>query len=826
MNLNEKYNIISEAFTPDMRPAKWIWLPSQRTLCNTFVLFRKVFEIDGEVTNANGWITADSRYNLTVNGRLVQRGPAPSDPRWPDVDPFDITGYLKPGKNVLGITVLYYGLGDGTWVMGKPGLLFKLDIEYNDGRSQKIVSDETWSARVDRSHRPGQYKRWYLRCLQEEFDARLYPWGWNTINYIEGAEWIACMIMDCPPDKPVLCSTYRDYLFESNFIYKDKAFLRSRQIPSLKEYNSSVKSLVKAATVIWKLNPLDWFDFRVNDAFTVLKDEPEVINTQPNTWEISCLKGHNKGIILTFEIEEQVVGWPYFSIDAPEGTVVELICQEAHDPSTCTWMDNHFFNWSRFICREGMNDFEAFEYESLRWIQLHIRNTEGRVVVRNVGVRRRIYDWPNKPKIHCSDKDLQRLFNAGINTIYNGAQETIVDGMGRERQQYGGDISHCLQAIRYAMGDIALSKRFIRTYSEGITTDGYLLDCWPAYDRIVRLSQRQLGLTEWGPILDHSVQFAFDNWNYFFETGDKEALNESYPRLVKISNYLESIRKADGMIPVENLGIPVVWMDHDAYKLQRHKKCAFNLYVSAMFTNAMAPIARLFGDMELARNFAEIGTSILNAVINNFWSEKHGLFVNNLPWLYEEGTARLCDRSLATSVIFEQCPADKVKNAINALLECPNNMGLSYPANSGWRYWALAKAGFGDAVLRELREKWSNLPSVIINKTLQENWVVRADSVDQWSHMPVVPIYILFTEIAGIKPVEPGFAQCLIQPQLGDLQELELTAYTVKGPIQFRAVKIDQQHYVTVTVPRQIRVMLPQNREHGNSAVMIKVQTT
>ena len=46
--------------------------------------------------------------------------------------------------------------------------------------------------------------------------------------------------------------------------------------------------------------------------------------------------------------------------------------------------------------------------------------------------------------------------------------------------------------------------------SEGITADGFFLDCWPAFDRLARLMERQVNMTGWGPLLDHGVGFAFD----------------------------------------------------------------------------------------------------------------------------------------------------------------------------------------------------------------------------------------------------------------------------------------------------------------------------
>ena len=138
----------------DLAPAKWIWLPSKRTLPNTFVLFRREVELDAAPIQATGWITADSRYRLTVNGQRVQWGPAPCDPRQLDVEPLDITAHLRPGKNVIGVEVLYYGIGDGTWAAGKPGLLFHASIKSAGGEMLQIVSDSRWRCVVDRAHPP------------------------------------------------------------------------------------------------------------------------------------------------------------------------------------------------------------------------------------------------------------------------------------------------------------------------------------------------------------------------------------------------------------------------------------------------------------------------------------------------------------------------------------------------------------------------------------------------------------------------------------------------------------------------------------------------
>lgn len=768
---------------PDLTPARWIWYPSGRCLQNTFVLFRRDLPLAEKPRRAVGWICADSRYLLQVNGRRIQWGPAPCDPRWQEADPMDLTDALQAGQNVLAATVLFYGTGDGTWPAGKPGFLFWLDIEYADGRTERLVSDAAWRAHLARAWQPGHYKRWFLRALQEDFDARRYPYGWTAAEYQPDSDWLPAMPLGGSPNQPSIATAYDEY--QSN-IHADtsQTSLRPRRIPLLLETLVSVKQLTESAWLDWRRPPQEYFDCRTPDAFREIR-EPSGVAAGAGQWQVT-LDGR-RGAVLTFEFDEQVVGWPYFTIEAAEGTVVELLVHEAHRPGGPVLINSHFDSWTRFVCLAGENRFETFDFESLRWLQLHIHGAAGEVRVRDIGVRRRVYPWPQQPELRVAEQPLQRLLDASINTLHNCAQETIVDGMARERQQYSGDGAHQLHAIYYAFGETRLPARFLSTFSQGMTLDGYFLDCWPAYDRLARLAQRQLQLTGWGPILDHGVQFNFDCWNHYLVTGDLDALREPYPRLLRFAQYLQSICGSDGLLPVENVGIPSVWIDHAAYRQQRHKQCAFNLYAAAALEHGLAPICTAFGDDIRAGTLREFGRGLLQAAVRRFWSDERSLFVNNLPWLADEPGIRLCDRSLATAVLFGQCPGGRTEAAVKALAEVPPEMGFSYPCNAGWRLWALGQAGRADVILNDFRRRWATMESVILNNTLQEDWDSPPDSGAQWSHCAVVPLYVLYMSIAGIRPLSPGFSRFEVRPQLADLEQLDLVAHTVRGPIRFES---------------------------------------
>jgi alpha-L-rhamnosidase len=777
----------------DLSPARWIWYPSERTLQNTFILFRKEVNVDKDQVIARGWIIADSRYQLFVNGQRVQWGPAPFDPRWQEADPVDISNYLKPGKNVIACQVLYYGTGDGTSPLGMPGFLMKINIDGKD-----LITDSTWKSFLARSWNPGQYKRWYLRALQENFDARLFPYGWNSSGFTENREWIFAEELSGEADKSSASNGNSDYQLDISGNVESR--LRERSIPLMKENNVAVKQLTEAFWINWKIPSENYFDMKVPNAFEAAPILPlpgftnKTLTIKPNG---------SKAVALTFEFDIQSVGWPYFTIDAPEGTVVEMLVHEAHKPGNDVLINSHFNSWSRFICKEGINTFSPFDFESLRWVQLHIHNFNRPVTISDVGLLRRQYDYKVAPEIVISDKVIQKVMDASVNTLYNSAQDIIVDGMARERQQYSGDGSH------QAFGESRLPARFVSTFSQGMTVDGFFLDSWPAYDRLARIQQRELNWGSWGSILDHGVGFCIDSYNYYLYTGDITPLKEAYPRIVKFFRFLQSkVNQTDGLLRVEDLGVTCVWMDHNAYKQQKHKQLSFNLYVSAMTGTSLCELGKLFGDTEIAGQAKEFSQKILSNCIAKYWSIDEKVFIDNKPWMTEEKEVRYSDRTLATALLFHQCPGNDEKKSVEILKTFPSTMGVSYPCNAVWRYWALAENGEVETLLYDLRNKWGKMPSVWENNTLQEDWNAGYDNSSQWSHCAVAPIVLLYQGLAGAKPLTPGGKKYRINPQPGDLSLINIDIQTMGGAIKFKSEGLKGSRTILLEVPKENEVEL------------------
>ncbi|TFH41598.1 MAG: hypothetical protein E4H01_14710 [Lysobacterales bacterium] len=59
----------------------------------------------------------------------------------------------------------------------------------------------------------------------------------------------------------------------------------------------------------------------------------------PGCWRVPATEPE-RGIYLTFEFAEGMVGWRTIILNAVAGTVGEIMRHEARDPTTCHWLDS------------------------------------------------------------------------------------------------------------------------------------------------------------------------------------------------------------------------------------------------------------------------------------------------------------------------------------------------------------------------------------------------------------------------------------------------------------------------------------------------------
>ena len=181
--------------------AKWIW-QSDDGPNDTWMCFRKTFNISNVPATVTANIAVDSRYDLWINGVRViregglKRGPEPGKEFYDEVD---LKPYLTTGDNTIAILVWYWGIDRMDVVTsGKGGLLFQADL---GGTS--IISDNTWKVKIHPAfkHSSDLAVNWLMAEYNIVFDARDDLPGWYTSGY-DDSGWSAATEKGVPPSGP------------------------------------------------------------------------------------------------------------------------------------------------------------------------------------------------------------------------------------------------------------------------------------------------------------------------------------------------------------------------------------------------------------------------------------------------------------------------------------------------------------------------------------------------------------------------------------------------------------------------------------------------
>jgi len=170
--------------------------------------FRKEFTPASKVKRATAYISGLGHYELYLNGKYIGDqvlSQMPTDyNKSVQYSTYDVTADVKQGKNAVAAV-----LGNGRYFtmrpkykpkkvkeFGFPKMLLQLDIEYENGRHQLVVSDQTWRMTADGPIRTNN------EYDGEEYDATKELPGWNKAGYND-TKWLKPQLTPVPTGKLV-----------------------------------------------------------------------------------------------------------------------------------------------------------------------------------------------------------------------------------------------------------------------------------------------------------------------------------------------------------------------------------------------------------------------------------------------------------------------------------------------------------------------------------------------------------------------------------------------------------------------------------------------
>ena len=162
------------------------------------IQLRKEFALDKKIKRAVAYVCGLGFYELRLNGQKV--GDRVLDPGWTNYrktclySSYDVTAQLGRGRNAIGVMLGngMYNVPGGryakfTGTFGPPKVILQLYVEFADGTSTMVVSDESWT------WAPSPV---VFSCIYggEDYDARLELPGWDNAGFNAPAFRPVCVV--------------------------------------------------------------------------------------------------------------------------------------------------------------------------------------------------------------------------------------------------------------------------------------------------------------------------------------------------------------------------------------------------------------------------------------------------------------------------------------------------------------------------------------------------------------------------------------------------------------------------------------------------------
>ncbi len=696
----------------------WCWHPDIKPKVPCFVFFRKTFDVKESSCRLKLNVSADNRYNLYLDGRIIGRGPCRSDLEHYIYEDYDLE--IEQGRHTLAAHVIVYGTG----CRGKEvavaemhtgsGFVVAGGIFKNGRKLFNLETPESWKCDEDkaRSHRPldaeNDLKTYTAIPPMEEMDFSNLPRKWMSSSFNDS-------LWKKPSSSgPV---TFRGTMKDPY----SQWWLIPRQIPMMEEKDGNFKSVVRTESVD-ALSAVAWINGR-----SPLKIDSRariVIDAGSLTTAFPCFEfvgGSHATVKITYS-ESLFVKGKKLERDHKDGIV---------------------FGYSDLLKLDGgVSRFEPFWFRTFRFVELEVvAHLSSPVLINPPSFRTFMYPLEMKAGFDTGDGDIRRIWDIAWRTARLCAHEHYYDCPYYEQLQYTGDTR--IQAlISYAStGDGRLGRQSILQYDWSRLPEGITQSRYPSAWKQV--------------IVGFSLYWIMMIRDYYEYFGDKELVKEVFPGIKAVLEWFERHKLENGLI-----GHLVFWnftdwlpeWPHGNPSRDTRNPITINTMQYAEACRTAAYLAEEIGDKSGLEYTARYRNAV-KAINKLCFDRKLGLYVD-MP-----GTKYISQHTNSWAIL---CDAVTGKKAESLGREIYKNGKLSkatlYFAFYLFRAWE--KVGCYELFWKQL-ENWKSVLKWNFTTFPEIPYEHTRSDCHAWS---ASPIYEFISCVLGIRPGSPGFKSILIQP--------------------------------------------------------------
>lgn len=483
----------------------------------------------------------------------------------------------------------------------------------------------------------------------------------------------------------------------------------------------------------------------------------------------------------------------YVSIEKKEGTAVDTFyCRLPYNCHATPWLDvdasagqeirmqtDDYMGGSEANVRaEYVTKAGRQMYESLGWMNGHtmIYTVPKEVKVNALKYRETGYNTAFTGTFTCNDNFLNRLREKAVRTLYVTMRDTYMDCPDRERSQWWGDEVNELGEAFYAtdLNGHKLAYKGILELMGWQRADGVIFSPCPAGNWRTELPAQMLA----------SIGY-YGFHTYYFYSGDSSFIPAVYDGMKR---YLHEVWK----------------MDEDGLVITRHGDWSWGDWGDHidldLLLNAWYYLA-LKGEREFAQILQKTAdVQKIDALMAKMKENFNKRFWTGKEYRSPGYQGETDDRGQALAVLAGFAEPKQYPLIYKVLQK-------EYHASPFMEKYvgeALFVMGYPTFALQRTRERFANMVNHPAYSTLWEGWGIGAEgfgggSINHaWSGGTLT---LLSQYVAGITPVQPGFKEFQINPQMGDLTSAQVTVDTRYGLIKADLQRKGKQIRITFEVP-------------------------
>lgn len=731
--------------------AYWIHVPNQPNQEFGVYHFRKPFDLAEKPTSFIVHVSADNRYKLYVNGKMVSLGPARGDFFHWNFETVDIAKYLKKGKNVIASTVWQFGeMRPMAQITFRTGFILQGDSE-----KEKIVNtDKSWKCTRNDAYSIEKVLTTYAYYVvgpQEKIDAAKYPWGWERADFQDDNWQNAIQLQHGQP--------------KQGTDWTEWWFLTPRTIPQMELTEKSFKKARWAEGI--KLQPdfpYEWARLTIpaNSKVKLLLDQEELTNGYP-AFEYSG-GGVGASIALTyaesFHIDEGTKDWRS-ETKKPNRNVVEGKLRISGPKDV-------------IISDDGKGRiFESLWYRTFRYIQVEIETKDKPLTIINLRFIFTGYPFEMKAKIEAND-EIKKMMEVGWRTARLDATEIYMDCPYYEQLQYAGDTRIQALISYYNAGDDRLARNAISQFNQSRLAEGLTQSRFPSY-----VPQAIPPFSLWW------IGMVHDYWMY---RNDNDFVKKQLQGTRQVLNWFINLQNADGSLKKVPYWNFTDWSEDPNWKSGRppmtENGLSSNMDFQLLWALQLATdLEEKFGSKEIANSYRTKALQLQQTIKKLYWDAKRQIFSDTPEMKFYSQHPNVL------AVMTNTITGIEAKKLIERILPDETLM----PCSIYFKYYlhlAVRKVGLGDKYLDMLGVWRKHIDFGLTTfGEMTDSSRTRSDC-HAWSAHPNIEFFRI---LLGIDTDSPNFQKIKIQPNLCGLRNASGSIPHPNGEIFVKYVLNEQQ---------------------------------